>query len=508
MIQLSIISSLKSRAVRFLETVFSGDSLKAKVSRGGIWLGCGSLLEQAARFGRNILLVRLLAPEVFGTMALILSACAAIGALTAIGVKEGLIRNPRGSEERYIRTAWWLSIFRAGLIYPFLFFTAPLFSQFYGIPELTEPLRVAGLAALFDGAISAKAYVALRDMEFKTWAFIAHGSGVIGVLVTVILSYTIGGVWALVLGYCAECAIRCVLSFLLCPFVPSWGWDSQAASELISFSKSLFAFSFLNFIFSRADIFVFGKLFSTADLGLYSLGILLVQAPTGFVMNMLGQTMLSAYSQIQTMPERINKIAVQVMSMILLLGIPAVTFAVLSGEALLVMAYGEPYRSAYGPFAFAAMAGLINILNGQITVIFYAKGLPQLHRGCVMLMAITMLALIYPCSKWLGIVGGQVASLIAVSAGLVFQLTRVRHLTSFPISKVAQVAAISLLCSSVVGIVFVTLSEWGGFAGALSMLIFGIMGTAVAATLGLFVAFHSRYSQALDIQNLINRNRT
>jgi asparagine N-glycosylation enzyme membrane subunit Stt3 len=156
---------------------------------------------------------------------------------------------------------------------------------------------------------------------------------------------------------------------------------------------------------------------------------------------------------------------------------------------------------------FAAMAGLINILNGQITLIFYAKGLPQLHKGCVILMAITMLTLIYPCSKWLGIVGGQVASLIAVSAGLVFQLSRVRHLTGFPISKIAGMAAISLLSSSVVGVVFVTLAEWRWFSGTRSMLIFGITGTVVAATLGLLVASYSRYSQALDIQNLLSRHR-
>ena len=505
MIQPSILSNLKCRTDNFIETIFSGDSLKAKVARGGIWLGSGSVLEQAARFGRNILLARLLAPEAFGTMAIILSAGAAIGALTEFGVKEGLIRNPRGGEERYIRTAWWLSICRAGLIYPFLFFMAPLFSDLYGIPDLTEPLQVAGLAALFDGAISAKAYVALREMEFKRWTLIAHGSGVVGVFVTVFLSYSMGGVWALVLGYVAESTIRCILSFLLCPFAPSWGWDSQAAGELISFSKSVLALSFLNFVFARTDIFLLGKMFSTAELGLYSLGIIIVQAPTGFVMNMLGRTMLSAYSQIQTMPERINRIALQVMSMILLFGIPAVTLVILSGESLLVLSYGEPYRKAYGPLVIAAVAGLINILNGQITLIFYAKGLPQLHNGCVMLMALIVLALIYPCSKWLGIVGGQVASLVAVSAGFGFQLSRVRHLTGFPVAKVTGMAAISLLCSFVVGTVFVVLAEWGQFSGVRSMLFLGITGSVVAITLGLLVVSCSRYSQALDIQNLISR---
>ena len=165
MIQRSSISILKSCAGKLIGTILSGDSLKAKVARGGIWLGCGSFLEQAARFGRNILLARLLVPEAFGTMALILSACAAIGALTEIGIKEGLIRNPQGSEERYIRTAWWLSICRAGLIYPFLFFTAPLFSDVYGIPGLTDPLRVAGLQHYSMGLLAQR-----LTLRFGIWS--------------------------------------------------------------------------------------------------------------------------------------------------------------------------------------------------------------------------------------------------------------------------------------------------------------------------------------------------
>jgi hypothetical protein len=66
---------------RFVRDFLSRDTLKARVFRGGAWLGAGSFTEQVFRFGRNMILTRLLAPEAFGTMAIILSASSVIQSL-------------------------------------------------------------------------------------------------------------------------------------------------------------------------------------------------------------------------------------------------------------------------------------------------------------------------------------------------------------------------------------------------------------------------------------------
>ena len=58
--------------------------------RGGAWLGSGSVAEQASRFARNMILTRLLAPSAFGTMAIVMSSSAIVGALTEVGVKQAV----------------------------------------------------------------------------------------------------------------------------------------------------------------------------------------------------------------------------------------------------------------------------------------------------------------------------------------------------------------------------------------------------------------------------------
>src|SRR5580698_3271441 len=288
--------SLKS----VITSVTSAEGLKGHVFRGGMWLGAGSLTEQTFRFVRNIILTRILAPEAFGTMAIILSTASVLQSLTEVGVKEALIQNPRGEEDDHISAAWWLAAGRALSFYLILFLVAPLVARFYHSSELSGLLRVATVGVLFDGVLSTRAYVLIKRMKFSRWAFINHGGGLIGVLVTVLLSFKLRNVWALVFGYCAESVGRCLLSYIFCPYVPNFRINRTAALELLQFSKGVFGLPLLNLIFIRADIFVLAKLYSASELGFYAMAIYLVQTPTGFAMNMLGQTLMPTFAHTQS----------------------------------------------------------------------------------------------------------------------------------------------------------------------------------------------------------------
>src|ERR1035437_9699728 len=106
----SFASRIYGRIRRPLDAALIGQGLKTKVLRVGVWLGGGSVAEQALRFGRNMILARLLAPNAFGTMAIALSAASVVDTLTDVGVGTAIIQNPRGAEDKYLNTAWWLAI--------------------------------------------------------------------------------------------------------------------------------------------------------------------------------------------------------------------------------------------------------------------------------------------------------------------------------------------------------------------------------------------------------------
>jgi PST family polysaccharide transporter len=317
-------------------------------------------------------------------------------------------------------------------------------------------------------------------MKFRKWAIINHGGAIVGVIVTLILSLLIRDVWALVLGYGAETVGRCVLSFIVCPYLPPLRWPMSAIRDLLHYSRKAFGLSLLNLIFARADIFVLAKMVSPAQLGLYTMAIYLVQTPTSFIMNLLGQTLLPTFAQIQDDKERINRILIQVTSALALVGMPAIFFLYFCGHSLLQLVYGSRYSAAAIPLVIASLVALLNLLNGQITSIFFAKGMPQLHRRSVVIMAIVMIVLIYPFVRWFGLSGGQLAALVSIIAGFLFQVERVNKLTDLNVIDFGKLFLVAVGVSLGVAVVCIGARTFIEVAHPIPNILVGLLGCIIA----------------------------
>ena len=495
-----LVRRMHAHAGRLVESLLLGDSLKAKVFRGGAWLGGGSVAEQAARFGRNMVLTRLLAPEAFGAMAIVLSVSSMLQSFTDIGVGQALVQNPKGAEDHYVDTSWWMGLGRAFLIAAALFAAAPFVARFYGNAELTALLRISTLGIILSSAGSPRTIVAIKGLKFGRLAAIGNVGGICGVVITVVLSFVIRDVWALVIGSCAESAARAILSYVLFPYVPSLRWNKEAARDLLRFSRGLFGLSFLNLIFARTDIFVLAKLYSPATLGLYTLAIYLVQTPTNFIMSMLAQTLLPAFSQIQGDMRRTNRILIQVTSVIAVLGLPALAFVCFCGRSVLTLAYGQRYSELSGALILASCVVLVNLLNNQMTTVFYAQGFPNLHRRAVATMAVVMVVAIYPLAKWLGPVGGQVACLLAVIVGYLLQVARVRGLTGLDLARYAKGFPIALAVSMCVVAVGLSTRPFAVLARPVANIGFGIAGCLLAYVLASAIMLRGHAGLSLKVE--------
>ncbi len=433
----------------FIGRLMLGENLRAKATRGAALLGSASLGEQASRFARNMLLARILAPSAFGTMAIVMSSASVIGSLTDVGLRASVIRNPRGREPAYLNAAWWLAMGRSLGVYAVCFVIAPWVARFYGNLELSALLRVALLSALLEGAMSPRSCLPQKEMKFGRWAAISNGGAVCGVILTVILSFVLRDVWALAIGYCSENVFRCLLSYILCPGLPTFGWDRDAARDLLSYSRGAYGLSFLNLIFTRTDVFVLGKLYSPYALGLYVMAVYLVQTPTGFIQNMVGSTLLPAFAHVQDDHRRINRVLIEATSWLIALGLPAVVAIWLCAPSLLSVTYGARYLKSAGPLAVASAVAAISIVNGVITDAFSALGRPALHRRAVAASAVIMIVGIYPACKLFGLVGAQIASLVAIGTSYILQIMRIRSLTGLRLVRYwSAFARAGLVCAT------------------------------------------------------------
>jgi PST family polysaccharide transporter len=377
-------------------------------------------------------------------MAIVLSFSSIVHTITDIGIKDALVQNRRGNSEEYVGAAWWISFIRSVGLYSLLFILAPFLATFYRNPQLTNLLRVATLGVLFSGAVSPRLFGAIKCLRFSKVAVVNHGGAVCAVIATIGLTFFVRKVWALAVGYAAESALICLFSFVAFPFLPPLKWDRIAIHDLLRFSRGLFGLSFLNLIFSRIDIFVLARLLPAADVGRYAMALFLVQTPTSFIMNLMGQTLMPSLSQVQDNRRRTNRMLIAASSLLVVLGAPAVVFAFCCGKPLLRLVYGADYLAASPILGAASLVAVVNLLNGQITTVFFANGRPHLHRLCVALMASLMIVSIYPLIALFGMVGGQIGCLVCVLVGYIFQLTRVQTLTGLKLSDYCRIFGIAV----------------------------------------------------------------
>jgi hypothetical protein len=80
-------------------------------------LGGGTLFERLARLARNMVLARLIAPDQFGMMAIVLAVVALFEALLEDGIGQAVIQNERGNTPEFLNVAWWLSGIRSVLLF-------------------------------------------------------------------------------------------------------------------------------------------------------------------------------------------------------------------------------------------------------------------------------------------------------------------------------------------------------------------------------------------------------
>lgn len=411
----------------------AGRSLGRRAIKGGAIMGAAGSFEQAMRLARNMLLARILIPEDFGAMAIVLAVGTVFESITEVGIREAVIQSPRSGMRNFLNGAWWLGFVRSAVLYGLLFFGAPYVADFYDDPALVNLMRVAFLAFLFKGAMSIGSYVALKEMRFFKWAVIYQGGAVTGIVASILLALSFANVWALVIGFAVESGARTILSYIVCPYRPGIAMDRESVRKLLGFSSGMVGLPILTFVFMRSDVFFVGKLRPFADLGIYAMVTNLARMPLQFLSSILTLIMSSTFSALQEDKDAVNKGLLRATQIIISAGFPALVFAVFYGSELIGLVYGSAYAVAALPFALVFAAEMIRTLGVPIATIYIMSGKPQLHRRFTIIRAVTILGLLYPAVKFFGLAGAAAAGLTAVIVGHYFQVRRLVSFTNLQI---------------------------------------------------------------------------
>jgi len=386
-------------------------------------LGTGTVLERGLRLVRNMILARLLAPEQFGLMAIVMAASMALEAFTDVGVKQSVIHNKKGDKAEYLNIAWWFQAVRGLGLFAVAYISAPWISHFYESAELLPLMRLAFVAILFNGLISPRVHALEKKIQFGKWVFLYQGSGLVGTLVSLGLAFFVmRNVWALVIGFVAEAMLRCLLSFVLCPFLPKLTIDRYSLSEVLKYARRMLGIPILAIIAFQLDVLVLGKVVPAELVGMYWLGLQLALQMNFLFSKVIYPILLPVFAEKQDDNESVCMAAKKITMWTAVLGIPITTFFVGCANPVLSIVYGSEYATVAMPFGLLCIYVLLRTNGSILSQVYFAIGKPNLHRRFVVLRLAILAILIYPGAVLFGLTGAAAVVLLANCIGLCMQV--------------------------------------------------------------------------------------
>ena len=263
---------------------------------------------QGVQFVIQIILARLLCPEDYGILAILLAFIAVANVFVQSGLNTALIQK-KDADQIDFSSVFWISLFIASVLYVILFITSPLIASFYSSSSLIPVLRVISITLFFGALNSVQNAFVSKNMLFKRFFYSstggALGSGIIGI----VLAYKGFGIWALVFQHLLNNALISVILWFTLKWRPSFVFSFKKTKVLFSFGWKLLGSALLDTGYRQLYNLVIGKAFTSDQLGYFSRG---EQFPQIIAVNIDGSiqsVMLPTLSAVNDNPVEVKNIA-------------------------------------------------------------------------------------------------------------------------------------------------------------------------------------------------------
>ncbi len=219
----------------------------------------------------SIVLARLLAPEVFGQVALLTVFTDLSLTLIDSGLSTALVQT-REANERDYSTVFLITLALSCVMIAILQLTAPAIARYFRSEELLRPLRFFSFSLLLSAFNSIQVARMQREMRFREMMFCNLAATVLAGSLGVCLAFRGAGLWALVGYFFGQIAVSSLAMLYVLRWFPRERFSPESAKKLYGFGLKMLAASIVTTVYNNLRPLIIGRRFSTAELGYFNRG--------------------------------------------------------------------------------------------------------------------------------------------------------------------------------------------------------------------------------------------
>lgn len=334
---------------------------------------------QAFRLAGNLVLTRLLVPELFGLMALVNTFIIGVSLFSDIGIRPSIIRSQRWNDPAFLNTAWTLQVIRGCWMWIGSCLIAWPVSQFYDDSRLIWLLPTVGLSLLISGFNSTSLAVLNRKLELRTLTQLDVVTQLVSLVVMIVWAYFYPSVWALIGGNLVSSTLKMSLSHQLgSRMTHRLVWEKEAVQEIISFGRWIFVSTAMTFLAWQADRLILGRLFSLEMLGIYTVAFTMADFPRQVIQQISRLVMFPIISQYIHLERSELRAKILKKRWLIVVGLAGlITMLAGFGDLIINFLYDERYEAASWMLPILAVGLWPLLLSASIERSLEAIGQPK-----------------------------------------------------------------------------------------------------------------------------------
>ncbi len=337
------------------------------------WSGIERLLLQAIQFVLGIILARILSPNEYGTMAILMVFIVLSQVFIDSGFTKALTQKI-DRDENDKSTVFIFNIFISGICYSIIWLSSPFIAEFYQIPELVSYLKVIGLSLIINALYTVPNTLFTIELDFKTITLINFISVVLSGILAIYLAYQGYGIWSLVYQVLVRSSLACILTWFLLKWIPNFRFSKESFKHLFNYGSKLLASSLLAQLFSNLNSLLIGKYIGAKELGYYSRGTQFSDVLYNTFSPAINGVLLPGLAPLQNQPDVLIKHARRIIKTTTLITLPFFLILTVLAEPIILVLLTDKWAPAIPIMQMFSMARLITIVGGVNINLLYIIG--------------------------------------------------------------------------------------------------------------------------------------
>ena len=347
--------------------------LKTDTVKALSWNVGGNIVGKLFAFIISILLARILSPEEFGLMAIVMIFSMIVGLFTDFGFASAIIHHKDVSKTD-LASIFYLNVFIGMFFAIIIFISADYLASFFEEEILSELIKIMSVTFIISSISIVPGTILKKQLNFKTFVISSVISNITAGSIAIIMALNDCGVYSLLAQVVIQTTINTLIIFTASKWKPVFLYSHQSIKKYFSFSSHLFLINLISKVMEEIDTVLIAKFYPIANLGVYKRAKNLRNFPVLLVIGGINSVLFPSMSKIQDDNERMKKYYAGLIHIISFILIPSCFLLIIVAKPLVLILLTDKWAAVIPYFQVLMSVGFMTALGGLNTNILSAKG--------------------------------------------------------------------------------------------------------------------------------------